>query len=225
MLTTAISILAAIALLMPGFIIAELSVARSARSSRSDLELALRALAYTLAVHLVFGFWTVHLVDNVGPVEAWPDHLWRLTAYVGVVLFLVPIAIGVCLNRYLASAEARDGPPNILAAGLGAGEARDGFDYAYQRWRKQGVYVIVELIGHSPETPRLVGGVYGERSAVGQTPSPHDIYLQALCTVDEDDAGVRSLASKIEPERGVYIAATQIARIDLVPEGRGTLDS
>jgi Family of unknown function (DUF6338) len=225
MLTTAIAILAAIALLMPGFIIAELSVARSARSSRSDLELALRALTYTLAVHLVFGFWTAHVVDEVGPVENWPDHLFSLTAYVGVVLFLVPIALGVFLNRYLASAEARDGPPSILAAGLGAGEARDGFDYAYQRWRKQGVYVIVELTGHSQEAPRLVGGVYGERSAVGQTPSPHDVYLQALCTVDEDENGVRSLASKIEPERGVYLAAGQIARIDLVPEGPGTLDA
>jgi Family of unknown function (DUF6338) len=225
MLTTAIAILAAIALLMPGFVIAELSLARSARSSRSDLELALRALTYTLAIHLMFGFWTVNLVDEVGPVENWPDHLLSLTAYVGVVLFLVPIAIGVSLNRYLASAEARDGPPNILAAGLGAGEARDAFDYAYQRWRKEGVYVIVELTGHSPEAPRLVGGVYGERSAVGQTPSPHDVYLQALCTVDEDESGVRSLASKIEPERGVYLAASQIARIDLVPEGASTLDA
>jgi hypothetical protein len=199
-------------------------VARSARSSRSDLELALRALVYTLAVHLVFGFWTVDLVDRVGPVEDWPEHVWSLTAYVGVVLFLVPIAVGVSLNRYLANAEASDGPPNVLAAGLGAGEARDGFDYAYQRWRRNGVYVIVELIGHSSETPRLVGGVYGERSAVGQTPSPHDVYLEALCTVDEDEDGVRSLASKVEPERGVYVAAAQIARIDLVPEGPGTLD-
>jgi hypothetical protein len=75
MLSTAVSILAAIALLMPGFIIAELSVARSARSSRSDLELALRALAYTLIIHLVFGFWTAHLVKTIGPPENWAHHL------------------------------------------------------------------------------------------------------------------------------------------------------
>lgn len=42
MLTTGAAILSAIGLLMPGFIVAELSVARSARRSRSDLELALR---------------------------------------------------------------------------------------------------------------------------------------------------------------------------------------
>lgn len=225
MLQTAVSIFAAIALLMPGFIIAELSVARSARSSRSDLELALRALAYTLIVHLVFGFWTAHLIKGMGALNDWVDHVAAISVYVAVVLLGVPIAIGVGMNRYLASIEAKDGPPNLFAAGLGGGEARDAFDYAYQRWRRNGVYVIVELVGHSPESPRLVGGIYGERSAVGQTPSPHDIYLESLCTVSEDQNGVRNLASQIVPERGVYIAAAQIARVDLVPEGPDTLDS
>lgn len=223
MLNTAVSILAAIALLMPGFIIAELSVARSARSSRSDLELALRALAYTLIVHLAFGFWTVHLVKTIGSPEHWVDHLVSISAYVGVVLVGVPVAVGAVLNRYIARVEAQDGPPNLFAAALGAGEARDAFDYAYQRWRKEGVYVIVELVDHAPELPRLVGGVFGRRSAVGQTPQPHDIYLEALCIVEEDADGVRRLAQRVEPERGVYIPAHRIARVDLVPEGPATL--
>jgi hypothetical protein len=225
MLSTAVSILAAIALLMPGFIIAELSVARSARSSRSDLELALRALAYTLIVHLVFGFWTVHLVKCVGSPEHWIDHWGAISAYVGVVLLAVPIAVGAAVNRYLANAEAQDGPPNLFAAGLGGGEARDAFDYAYQRWRKDGVYVIVELVDHKPDAPRLVGGIFGRRSAVGQTPQPHDIYLQALCTVEEDSNGIRRLVERVDPERGVYISAHQIARVDLVPEQPATLQS
>lgn len=224
MLDTAISILAAVALLMPGFIIAELSVARSARSSRSDLELALRALAYTLIIHLVFGFWTAHLIKTIGAPNDWVDHVAAISVYVAIVLLGVPIAVGAGLNRYLASVEAQDGPPNLFAAGLGGGEARDAFDYAYQRWRRKGVYVIVELVDHRPESPRLVGGIYGERSAVGQTPSPHDIYLEALCTVSEDENGVRSLASRVDPERGVYIAAAQIARVDLVPEGLASLE-
>ena len=120
MLNTAVSILAAIALLMPGFIIAELSVARSARSSRSDLELALRALAYTLIVHLAFGFWTVHLVKTIGSPEHWVDHLAPISAYVGVVLVGVPVALGAVLNRYIAHVEAQDGAPNLFAAALGA---------------------------------------------------------------------------------------------------------
>lgn len=225
MLSTAVSILAAIALLMPGFIIAELSVARSARSSRSDLELALRALAYTLIVHLVFGFWTVRLVKCVGTPGHWVDHWGAISAYVGVVLLAVPVAVGAAVNRYLAKAEAQDGPPNLFAAGLGGGEARDAFDYAYQRWRKDGVYVIVELIDHTAEAPRLVGGIFGRRSAVGQTPQPHDIYLQALCTVDEDSNGIRRLVERVDPERGVYISANQIVRVDLVPEQPATLQS
>jgi hypothetical protein len=224
MLNTAVSILAAIALLMPGFIIAELSVARSARSSRSDLELALRALAYTLIVHLVFGFWTAHLIRTVGSPDHWVNHVGAISIYVAVVLLGVPIVVGAALNRYLAGVESDDGPPNLFAAGLGGGEARDAFDYAYQRWRKDGVWVIVELIDHSGASPRLVGGIYGRRSAVGQTPQPHDIYLEALCTVSEDEDGIRNLDQRIEPERGVYIAAHQIARIDLVPEGPATLD-
>lgn len=74
------------------------------------------------------------------------------------------------------------------------------------------------MIGHTADQPRLVGGVYGKRSAVGQTPSPHDVFLEALCTVSEDDEGIRSLAARVSPEQGVDIAASQIARIDLVPE-------
>lgn len=219
MLTTVASIVSAIALLLPGFIITELSVARSARGSRSDLELALRALSYTLIVHLVFGFWTVHLISTIGSPAHWTHHWGALAAYGSVVLIAVPVILGSLLNRYLARVESRDGPPNLFAAAFGAGEARDAFDFAYQRWRRDGGYVIVELVGHTDEVPRLVGGVYGRRSAVGQTPSAHDVFLESLCTVAIDEHGIRSLAATIEPHQGVYIAASQIARIDLLPPG------
>lgn len=219
MLSTAVSILAAIALLMPGFIIAELGGGRSPRSSRSDLELALRALAFTIVVQLIFGFWTAHLVKTIGPSGEWVDHFWAISAYVAVVLLAVPIAVGVLVNVYVVRVEDQDGPPGRIAAFLGAGEARDAFDYAYQRWREEGGYVIVELIDHCLETPRLVGGVYGKRSAVGQTPQPHDIYLEALCTVEEDSSGIRTLAERVVPDQGVYVAADQIARVDLVSAG------
>jgi hypothetical protein len=65
----------------------------------------------------------------------------------------------------------------------------------------------------------LVGGVYGQGSAVGQTPSPHDVYLESLCTVAVDENGIRSLAYQIDPPQGVYVAAAQIARIDLLAPG------
>ena len=142
-----------------------------------------------------------------------------LTTYGLVVLIVVPSLIGTILNEYLARVEATDGPPNLFAAAFGAGEARDAFDFAYQRWRKDGGYAIVELVGHTEAAPRVVGGVYGQQSAVGQTPSPHDVYLESLCTVVVDEHGVRSLADQIVPRQGVYLAASQIARIDLLASG------
>jgi hypothetical protein len=208
-LNTAISILAAIALLMPGFIVAELSVVRSARPRRSDLELALRALAYTLILHVVFVFWTAHLIGSIGSPGHWPDHIGAIGAYVAVVLLGVPIAVGAVLNRYLATVESRDRPPNLFAASLGGGEAGDAFDYAHRRWRGEGGYVIVELVGHSKDRPRLVGGLYGERSS--------------LCLVSEDDSGVRNVASRVTPKRGVYLPAAQIARVDSVPQEGDTI--
>lgn len=225
MLNTAVSVLAAIALLAPGFIIVELSAARSVRSSRSDLELALRALVYALVIHLAFGYWTAELIRTVGPPEDWANHVLAVSVYCAIVLIGVPVAVGVGLNRYLASVEASEKPTSLLASALGAGEARDAFDFAYQRWRKEGVWVIVELTDHSAAAPRLVGGVYGSRSAIGQTPRPHDLYLETLYAVEEDQEGVRNIGSRIEPPRGVYIAAAQVARIDLIPEQSATLES
>jgi len=124
--------------------------------------------------------------------------------------------IGSALNRYLVRVEGKGGPPNLFAAAFGAGEDRDAFDFAYQRWRREGGYVIVELVGHTEASPRLVGGIYGRASAVGQTPSQHDVYLESLCTVTVNADGVRSLVARVEPRQGVYIAASQIARIDLL---------
>jgi hypothetical protein len=223
MLNTALSILAAIALLMPGFIVAELAIVRSARPRRSDLELALRALSYTLIIHLVFGIWTVHLIESIGSPNRWPDHFGAIGLYVAVVLLGLPITVGANLNRYLASVESRDKPPNLFAAGLGGGEAGDAFDYAHRRWRREGGYVIVELVGHSKDRPRLVGGMYGRRSAVGKSPESHDIYLESLCLVSEDDFGIRNVISRVRPERGVYIPANQVARVDSVSQEPDTI--
>jgi hypothetical protein len=226
MLSTSFAIVAVIALLMPGFVIAELSLARSARSSRSELELALRSVVYALIVHAAFGFWTVHLVATVGEPKEWTDHWGALSLYVSVVLLLVPVLLGFALNAYLAHAEMGDGPPSRIAAAFGAGEARDAFDYAFQRQRKTGAWVIVELLGHTSKEPRLVGGIFGDRSAIGQTPAPHDIFLQSLCTVAEDANGVRYLAQRLDPPRGVYLAASQISRIELLaPELPAAVES
>lgn len=116
MLTTAIAVLAAVAVLLPGFIVAELSLARGARASRSDLELALRALSYALIVHLTFGWWTGALVKRIGPTDEWTQHVGALTLYVTVVLILVPIVVGLVVNWLIARVERDDGPARALGS-------------------------------------------------------------------------------------------------------------
>jgi hypothetical protein len=188
MLSTAVSILAAIALLMPGFIIAELSVARLARLSRSDLELALRALVYTLIVHLAFGFWTAHLIKSVGPLEDWMDHVGAISAYVAIVL------LGKRRIRLRLSAVAQ------------------GRRVDHRRACRPHRRFTSACGWHLRPALRI-----------WPNPQPHDIFLEALYKVEVDENGIRNLAERVDPERGVYIAASQIARVDLVPEGPATL--
>lgn len=99
MLTTVVAVFAAIALLVPGFVVAEIAIARSARSSRSDLELALRALVFALLIHLVFIWWTSWLADRIDMVSNWHDHIAALVAYVVVVLLAAPTIIGLILKQ------------------------------------------------------------------------------------------------------------------------------
>jgi uncharacterized membrane protein YidH (DUF202 family) len=111
MLDTPVAVLAALALLMPGFVIAELALAGSARGPRGDLEIALRSLAYTLVIHLVFAWWTAMLVRHIGPEHNWVHHVWAIVLYVAVVLVIVPVIAGTALNRYLAGVEHRHRQP------------------------------------------------------------------------------------------------------------------
>ena len=224
MLTTAVSVLAAIALLLPGFIIVELSAARGARSSRSDLELALRALTYALLVHLACSAWTAHLVQQIDSPNTWQKHVGAIVLYSTVVLVVVPTLLGVLANVAIARVERHDGPAPLWAAAIGAGEARDGYDFMWQRVSGEGIWVIVELIGHTTAEPRLVGGLYGRQSAVGQTPAAHDLYLQRLCFVTERADGLRELTTATDPARGIWIAAAQIARVEIVPVASGVVD-
>lgn len=217
MLSTPIAILAAVALLMPGFIIVELSLAGSAKGPRSDLELALRALAYTLLLHLLFVWWTASLVRRIGVSSHWTQHVGALALYAVVVLILAPVLLGTALNLLLARVEQGDGPPNRWMAALGAGASRDAFDFAFQRVSSGGAWVVVELVGHTEQEPRVIGGVFGRRSAIGQTPSVHDMYLEAICTVTRGPDGLWTLDRRVQPDRGVYLPAARIARVEFLP--------
>lgn len=216
MLTTAISVLAAVALLSPGFVIVELSEARRARARRSDLELMLRALVYSVLVHLIFCWWTVRLAGAATGLPAVRSHLAEVIAYVLVVLVAGPALTGSVIGAYLFRVERSGHPPGSAAVALGAGQSTDAFDFAFQR-HHEGAWVFVELVGSTPDAPRYVGGVYGRHSAVGQSPASHDIYLENLASVATDPDGDPYVVSFAEPPRNLYVPAHQRVSIVLLP--------
>ncbi len=208
------------ALLSPGFVIVELSEARRARGRRSDLELTLRALVYSVLVHLVFCWWTARLVGEVTDVATVRSHLVEVVAYVAVVLITGPALSGTAIRAYLSRVERSGRTAGGLAVALGAGQSTDAFDFAFQR-HHEGAWVFVELVGSTPDSPRYVGGIYGEHSAVGLSPAPHDVYLENAASVATDLDGTPYALSLAEPPRNLYVPAHQVARIFLVPRPGG----
>jgi hypothetical protein len=212
-LTTLVRVLAAIALLRPGFVIAELAKSGRARARESDLELALRALFYALILHGVFVWWTRNLVLRIDRVQEWTDHVDALLLYTAVVLVAAPTIIGIGLNLYLRHVEAGEGTLKLRHQILGGRDARDAWDYLFQRLNK-GAWLIVELRGGDPESPRLLGGKYGDDSAVGQSPTEHNLYLEELWTVSTTFP--RNLVEAITPQRGIWVAADEIESIQVL---------
>ena len=126
-------VIVAVAVILPGFVIAELSAVGRARASRADLESVLRALFYALLLHLVAAPATKALVDEVGPLSAWQDHLAPLMAYVAVVLVIVPVVVGYALGAYLRSVERDDAKRGAVYEGIGARDAGDAWDGLFQK--------------------------------------------------------------------------------------------
>lgn len=215
---TVVGVLVAVAVVLPGFVIAELSVVGRARAARSDLELVLRALFYALLLHLVASPFTKMLVDEIGSLSNWQWHLVPLIAYTGVVLVAAPVAIGLALGAYLRKAERRATRPGTLYEVLGARDAGDAWDVLFQQLF-HGAWVIVQL-----QDGQYLGGEYGEGSAVGQTPSPHDLFLRELWHVEAGEPDPR-LVGPYEPRRGIYIAADEVRSVRVFPSPEDALQS
>jgi hypothetical protein len=63
-----------------------------------------------------------------------------------------------------------------------------------------------------PDSPRLVLGKYGTRSAAGQSPAEHDLFLQEMWAVDELGYPV----TELRPSRGMWISRDGIAELYLL---------
>lgn len=177
-----VGLVIAIALVLPGFVIVELSVVGRAQGPRSELELVLRALFYALLLHLAAAYWTADLVARIGTVDEWRNHLSALIPYVLVVLIAAPIGLGSLLGWYLRKTERCEDRPPWLYFALGARDAGSAWDNIFQRLSPSGAWIAIEL-----RSGGLVGGVIGEASAIGQSPTPHDLYIQELWTAMADE--------------------------------------
>lgn len=71
----------------------------------------------------------------------------------------------------------------------------------------------------------MIGGAELNRYLAGVVSGdgPPNLFAAGLGGGEASENGIRNLAERVDPERGVYIAASQIARVDLVPEGPATL--
>lgn len=205
---TLISLLIAVAAVLPGFVTVELTQRQRAVQSGGDAQsVVLRALFYALLIHLAWSWWTWGLVHELTN-GAWEDELWPVVEWALVVLVASPVLIGLPLNHVLRAAESK-GTLSWWHYALGGRDARDAWDVVFQRATVEGAWVLVHLKGDEPDAPRIVLGKYGKGSVAGQSPADHDLYLQELWSVD---ASARPVG-KLHPPRGMWVAKEEIAEI------------
>jgi Family of unknown function (DUF6338) len=205
---TLVSLIIAVSAVLPGFVTVELTQRQRAVQTGGDAQgIVLRALFYALLIHLVWSWWTWHLVQDLTGAH-WHRHLGETVTWALVVLVASPIVIGLPLNHVLRTAESK-GSLSWWHYALGGRDARDAWDLVFQRATVNGAWVLVHLKGDTPDATRVVLGKYGKRSAAGQSPAEHDLFLQEMWSVDELGHPV----AKLEPQRGMWIAKDGIAEL------------
>jgi hypothetical protein len=212
MLSTVTAIFATVGLVMPGFVIAELSRAERATSgSRTDFELVLRALFYALFLHVIFSPWTASLVRRVDGGEDWTQHVGALLLYAVVVLIVSPTVFGLLLNRWLRGAE-EHGNLRIRHALAGARDARDAFDYAFGKLDKEGRYVLIRRKSDN----QLIAGTLGPDSWAGKAPEPHDLYIEEVRSLSQDGA----VGPPLVPRHGLWVSADDLSSVFIIDPPR-----
>lgn len=208
MLDTAASVAAAMAVVLPGFVIAELSrVGRADRSEAGDLRLVMRALFYALVLHVLAAPWTRDLIRRLDDSASWTDHVGAVALYAIVVLIAAPLVLGLLLNAILRSAE-KHGSLKRRHYALGAHDARTGWDFAFQPFDgSTGTFVTIALTDGA-----LIGGMLGNESWVSHSPTyPHDVFLEEQWALDPDGVPVAAL----RPRRGIWITGPSVKSVQI----------
>jgi hypothetical protein len=204
----------AIALVLPGFVIADLAETRRAtRSARSDLELVLRGLVYALLLQgaVAATGWTAQLVNDLDGDDAWKNHLEAIAAFALVVGVLIPTVAGLTLSWWLRRAE-QAGQLRPWHYALGGRDHREAWDYVFGR--RQGTYLLFTFAGS--DGPKHMLAKYGRGSWASQAPTrPQEIYVEEVWPADADGI-VDEAALQRVPKRGMWISVESVERLEIL---------
>jgi Family of unknown function (DUF6338) len=206
--STVVAVMSVLTLVLPGFVIADLQRRKRASvAADSDWELVLRALSYSLMLHLIASPWTRSLVLKLDGGE-WENHVAAIALYGTVVLVIVPILVGLGLNEMLLRLERSGSQLRWWHYALGARDARNSWDFVFQRIER-GRWVVVKL-----RSGRALAGKLGSKSWASQTPAPdgHDLWLQEIWSVDDyGQPGVQ-----VEPRQGMWVSRGEIEALFVI---------
>jgi Family of unknown function (DUF6338) len=209
----------AVALILPGFIVVQLSERRRpATPPGGDLELILRGLVYALiiqAVGIIVG-WLPSVVEDL--THRWQDHLDAAAAYALVMCVAAPTLIGLGFGRLLREAESA-GALKWWHYALGGRDARRAWDYTFST--NDGAWMRVYFKDPGADQPVAVLGKYGTRSWASQSPAEPDLYLQEVWATDAD--GLVPEERFNEGSIGaLWVDAGEIARLEVLPPDEGS---
>lgn len=204
----------AITMILPGFLVVQLSERRRPSTpAGGDLELVLRGLVYALILQSLAAAtgWLPSLVDDLAG-DGWKEHLDAAALYGLTVCVAVPTALGLGLGRLLSNAEA-EGELSWWHYALGGRDARRAWDYTFSR--HNGAWIRVYFKDSAEGRAPAVIGIYGKHSWASQSPADPDLFLQEVWPTDQDglvDEDVFEAGSV----GGLWIDGEQIARIEVL---------
>lgn len=204
----------AIALILPGFLVVQLSERRRPSTpAGGDLELVLRGLVYALIIQSVASLtgWLPPLIEDLAG-DGWKDHLDAAALYGLVVCILVPTTIGLGLGSVLSDAEA-GGALKWWHYALGGRDARRAWDYTFSR--HDGAWIRVYFKDPADHGAPAMIGKYGTHSWASQSPADPDLFLQAAWPADDDGQVAEDVLNQ-GPVVGLWIDGEQIARIEVL---------
>jgi hypothetical protein len=221
MFDTVIGVVALLTFVLPGFIVTQLAESRRAtRGTGGDLEIVLRSLWYSAALHLIAlaSGWTSEIYKDIETGGDWEHHVLAIGVFLGVIVFIVPVFLGMALSRRLRAREQR-GQLRGLDYALGGRDARQAWDFVFEHL--DGGFVVVQLkslsanfaassFGSAAWNGNTVVGKFGEQSWATQTPSArYDVFLEEVWPADE--AG--RILGQFEPARGLLLNSENVAAL------------